>query len=257
MNGAVCSRQVRVGSVPGLNHSRCVTGHHSFARSPLNASIVRLDHSRRAASSPTALRSRQPFEVELRPRRRGETAAGGVRARSAAACRSRTRRRRPGSACSRRTRRRRRCWSCRSCRRRARGRRVAHEPRRCRCRRPTQHRGDLIRVRRAEHRLGCGDRARARARCRRRPRCGARARRHPQPAVGERRVRRDQLERRHLDGAERDGRHRVERARDARCGAPAPPPAARRPPRLSRTVAAFAERMSARRSVMRPAYSPS
>ena len=114
----MCTLHSSVGSVPGLKYSRFLHG------TPLVG-----EHARARVDQPHRHPCRRPprlfrrcglapaAEVEVGPRRRGETTARRVRRDLLAACRSRTRRRRRATACSPRTRRRRRCWSSPSCRR--------------------------------------------------------------------------------------------------------------------------------------------
>src|SRR5688500_10240640 len=61
MNHPWCSWQVSIGSVPGLNHSRCVTGHLSPASSPVCASISSATIPGGGAHALSLARSRQPF----------------------------------------------------------------------------------------------------------------------------------------------------------------------------------------------------
>ena len=175
MNGAVCSRQVRVGSVPGAEPLALLDhGHHSFARSPLKASIVRLTIPRARVQS-DGLALAPAVEVERRPGRRGEAAAGG-------GGRDRAGRvvpepdggdhgrrvadepdvgavvGRPGLAGDGLA-----------------DAAIAHQPAGAAVDHRLEHRGELKRLRRAEHAFGRAEWARARARCRRPPRSGARA----------------------------------------------------------------------------------
>ena len=61
MSGASCRVQIRAGSLPGLNHSRWVVGHHSLAMSPVYASMVRLTNPTGGSQADAGAVSFHPF----------------------------------------------------------------------------------------------------------------------------------------------------------------------------------------------------